>query len=137
MKFSPLPCYLVSLGPNILHILFSNLISPFRWLGHTKVLVQVRGFVCEYLVTKIRFRGEEVLTPRPTPKLENHPLSAVCDCLFNTFAATLHTGGRSSIRNLRTYNALVTGTNLSYGFEMIGVINRMWVFIMQSCLNID
>jgi len=29
--------------------------------------------------------------PRPTPKLEDHPLSAVHDCLFNIFAATLHT----------------------------------------------
>jgi hypothetical protein len=38
----------------------------------------------------IIFYGEELLAPRPTPKLEDHPLSAVCDCLFNVFAATLH-----------------------------------------------
>jgi hypothetical protein len=31
-----------------------------------------------------------LLAPRPTPKLEDHPLSAVRDCLFNIFAATLH-----------------------------------------------
>jgi hypothetical protein len=31
--------------------------------------------------------GEELLAPRPTPKLEDHPLSAVRDCIF---AATLH-----------------------------------------------
>jgi hypothetical protein len=36
------------------------------------------------------FYGEEMLAPRPTPKLQDHPLSAVCDCLFNIFAATLH-----------------------------------------------
>jgi hypothetical protein len=48
----------------------------------------------------IRFYGEESLAPRPTPKLEGHPLSAVRDGLFNTFAATLHIGDRSSIRNL-------------------------------------
>jgi hypothetical protein len=36
------------------------------------------------------FYGEELLAPRPTPKLEGHPLSAVRDCLFNVFAATLH-----------------------------------------------
>jgi len=48
------------------------------------------------------FYGEEFLAPRPTPKLEDHPLSAVGDCLFNTFAATLRIGGRSSTRNLRT-----------------------------------
>jgi hypothetical protein len=48
----------------------------------------------------IRFYGEELLAPRPTPKLEDHPLSAVRDCLFNIFAATLHIAGRSSIRKL-------------------------------------
>jgi hypothetical protein len=31
-----------------------------------------------------------LLTPRPTTKLEGHPLSAVRDCLFNIFAAVLH-----------------------------------------------
>jgi hypothetical protein len=36
------------------------------------------------------FYGEGLLAPRPTPKLENHPLLAVCDFLFNVFAATLH-----------------------------------------------
>jgi hypothetical protein len=36
------------------------------------------------------FYGEELLAPRPTPKLDDHPLSAVRDCLFNVFAATLH-----------------------------------------------
>jgi hypothetical protein len=51
-------------------------------------------------------------TPRPNPKLEDHPLSAVSDCLFNIFAATLHTGGGFSIHNLRTRHAVVTGTNL-------------------------
>jgi hypothetical protein len=38
----------------------------------------------------IIFYGEELLAPRPTPKLEDHPLPAVRDCLFNVFAATLH-----------------------------------------------
>jgi hypothetical protein len=38
----------------------------------------------------IPFYGEELLEPRPTPKLEDHPLSAVRECLFNVFAATLH-----------------------------------------------
>ena len=38
----------------------------------------------------IRFYGDELLALRPIPKLEDHPLSAVRDCLFNIFAATLH-----------------------------------------------
>jgi len=61
----------------------------------------------------MRFYDEELLTPRPTPKLEDHLLSAVRDCLFNIFAPVLHIAGRSSIRNLRTSHAVVTGTNLT------------------------
>jgi len=40
----------------------------------------------------ICFYGVELLAPSPTPKLEDHPLSAVRDFLFNIFAATLHIG---------------------------------------------
>jgi len=54
---------------------------------------------------------EGLLAPRAKPKLEDHPLSAVHDCLFNLFAATLHKGGRSSILNLRKRHAVVTGPN--------------------------
>jgi hypothetical protein len=36
------------------------------------------------------FYGEGFLARRPTHKLEDHPLSAVRDCLFSIFAATLH-----------------------------------------------
>ena len=62
----------------------------------------------------IGFYSEVLLGPRPTPKLEGHPSSAVRHCLLNIFAATLHIGGRSSIRNLRTRHAVVTGTRLSW-----------------------
>ena len=61
----------------------------------------------------IRFYGEELLAPRPTPKLEAHLLSAVRDYLFNIFAALVHIGGLSSIPNLRTRHPMVTGTHLS------------------------
>jgi hypothetical protein len=37
----------------------------------------------------VSFYGEELLAPRPTPKLEDLPLSAARDCLFKVFAATL------------------------------------------------
>jgi hypothetical protein len=58
---------------------------------------------------KNSFYGEEFLAPRPNLKLKDHPLSAVFDCLFNIFAATFHTGGRSSVRKLRTDPTVVTG----------------------------
>ena len=64
-------------------------------------------------ITKL-FYGEGLLALHPTPKLEDHPLSAVCDCLFNIFTATLYTGGCASICNLRMRHAVVTGTLLSW-----------------------
>jgi hypothetical protein len=67
----------------------ANLMSIFLCLGPLS-----KESVCSRLLVnfrnKIIFYGEELLAPRPTPKLEDHPLSAVCDCLFKIFAATLH-----------------------------------------------
>jgi hypothetical protein len=40
--------------------------------------------------SKESINGEESLVPSPTAKLEDHPLSAVCNCLFSIFEATLH-----------------------------------------------
>jgi hypothetical protein len=58
------------------------------------------------------FYGDELLAGRPNPKLEDHYFSAVHDYLFNIFATTLHTGGCSSNRNLRTRHCVVTITKL-------------------------
>ena len=60
---------------------------------------------------------EALLAPRPTPKLEDHPLLAVRECLFNLFAATLRIGGRSFIRNLRARHAVVTEPT----YHMVGI----------------
>jgi len=62
----------------------------------------------------ISFHSKEILGPLPTPKLEDHNFLAVRDCLFNIFAAILHPGRPSSICNLRTRHAMVTGTHLSW-----------------------
>jgi hypothetical protein len=43
----------------------------------------------ETLRKKLHFYGQRLLDPRPSYKLENHPLSAVRYCLFSIFAATL------------------------------------------------
>ena len=88
-----------------------NLTSIFHCSDHSKVTVQARE-KRELFVTW-QFYGEELLASRPTPKLEDLPLSAARDCLFNIHAATFHIGGRSSIYNLRTRHAVVTGTHLS------------------------
>jgi hypothetical protein len=50
------------------------------------VLIQT----CTTFRNKLVSYGEELLSPRPNPKLEEHLLSSVCDCLFNKFAAALH-----------------------------------------------
>jgi hypothetical protein len=43
----------------------------------------------EHFCNKLIFYGEELLAPCPTPKLEDHPLSAVRDCLFNILGGRL------------------------------------------------
>jgi hypothetical protein len=43
----------------------------------------------ETFCNKLHLYGAWLLAPRPTPKLEDHPLSVVRDCLFNIFADTL------------------------------------------------
>jgi len=60
----------------------------------------------------MRSYNEELLALRPTPKLEDHSLSAIRYCLLNLLAFTLHFGGRSSIRNPRTHHSLVKGSTL-------------------------
>ena len=51
--------------------------------------VRIRG-CCDRFATLLILYCDELLAPRPTPKLEDHSLSAVRCCLFNIFAATLH-----------------------------------------------
>jgi hypothetical protein len=58
------------------------------------------------------FNIEELFAPRPTAKLEDHPLSAVRDCLLNIFAATSILEAVPPSGNLSTLHAMVTGTHL-------------------------
>jgi len=103
--------------------------TPTSHLGRTKVSVHVRGLLYECFVQKIYFYGEELLAPRPNPKLEDHPLSVSRDCLFNIFAATLHIGGCSSTRNLRTRHSVVTGTHLSRTLALLWY--NVWLAIQH------
>jgi len=56
------------------------------------------------------FYDEKELGPCRTPQLEDNPLSAVYDCLFNIFAATLSIGCHSSSRKLKTRHAVAIVT---------------------------
>jgi hypothetical protein len=55
----------------------------------SKESVQVRDPLWHF-VTSLFFYGEELLDPRPTPKLEDHLLLAFRGCLYSIFAAVLH-----------------------------------------------
>ena len=78
-----------------------------------KVSVQIRGFLCEHFVTMCVFmvRSCYYLTLNPRWRTTTCRLSAID--YSKIFAATLHIGGRSSIRSPRTRQAVVTGTNLA------------------------
>ena len=71
------------------------------------------------------FYREGLLAPRPTPNLEDHPSSAVRDCLLNLFAATLLIGSRSSNRIL-TYLPFNNNNNNNNNIIII-IINWNWV----------
>jgi len=88
-----------------------HFMEPEPSLPHSKCPTGPR--LLQTFRNRIRFYAEELLAHRPNPKLEDQTLSAVSDCLFNIFAATLHIGCRSSVRNLRTRHAVVTETHLS------------------------
>jgi hypothetical protein len=105
------PVTLSLLGP---HIYRNTLFSK-------KGSVQVQGFLKWFL----KWPFLRLLTPRQTPKQEDLPWSAVRCCLFNIFAATLHIGDRSSIRNLRTRHTLVSETHLSRN-QMKYILNIFW-----------
>jgi hypothetical protein len=59
---------------------------------HTPFGVLVRWYISQrphvtFLNMEV-FYAEELAAPRPAPKLEDHPMSAIRDCLLNIFAVT-------------------------------------------------
>jgi len=83
----------------LLTFIVRNHTSPFLCIFRIKLSGQSRS-KCSCFVIKPVF----------TVRSCQHPLSVVRDYLQNIFAATLHIGGRSSIRNLRTSQAVEIGT---------------------------
>jgi len=58
--------------------------SLFRYLGGTKVSVQVRGFVCEYFVTK------SILTGRSCKHLAQPPNWSTTPCRLSATAYSIY-----------------------------------------------
>ena len=110
----------------------------FTYYGNTKrsnvmpylLKLQVRGaeklslrYKCP--VTWLSFDGKDWLATLPIPKLNDHTLSTVRDCLFDIlFTATFHTGSRSYIRNLRMRHAMVMGIHLSQICSLFTLIQK-------------
>ena len=119
---------LTSTRHSICLLLFSQIARGF---------VVVLGGPCRdvWLQTLYSYR-KGLLAPRPTPKLEDHPTSSVRDCLFNIFAATLLIEGRSSIRNLRTRHAVVTGTDYMTNDHNLQKNTKRIQFIYFFAVNI-
>jgi hypothetical protein len=70
--------------------------------------IQVRGLL--FVWKHDTFLRWGVVSTSPNPQYGGLPLLGCPRLLINIFAATLHIGGSSSIRNLRTRHAVVTGT---------------------------
>jgi hypothetical protein len=63
-----------------------------------------------------------LVSTSPNPKMEDDLFSTVHDSLLNLFAATLHFGGRSSIRNIRTRHAVVTGIHYTWRYRTYHIL---------------
>jgi hypothetical protein len=66
-------------------------LTYFRCLGRTKVSLQVRGFGCEYFVTKIHFHGEELQPFAQPPSWRTTPcrLSATAYSIYSQLPSIL------------------------------------------------
>ena len=96
----------------------SNLCVPFPLLRSYQIVSPVARHT--YLFhNKATINGEELLAPCPTPKLEDHLMSAVRDCLVSIFTAALHVEDCFSICYLRMCHAVVTGPPITV-FYILG-----------------
>ena len=66
--------------------------EPDKWSRRSRHFLErsKRAVRSPRLYCTVRSSVKAFLAPRPTPRVEEHPLSAVRDCLFSIFAATLH-----------------------------------------------
>jgi hypothetical protein len=119
MNFSSLPC---ALHARPSHPPWLNHTINIRWSVQVmKLLITQSSQVSHYLFPltskyRVTFRnnlvlcGEKLLAPRPTPKLQDHPWSAVHD-VIHSYLPCLQV--ISSIHNPRTRRVVVTGTHMT------------------------
>jgi hypothetical protein len=129
MQSSPLSCYLIPLKPKYppQQSVLENPQPTFLLLCERPSFTSIAQVVLkdhsqsEAFVTSVAwlsFYGEELLAPRPIPKMEDHPLFAAAYSIYSQLPSI--SGGRSSIRSLKTRHAVVTGTRLSRTVKVLG-----------------
>ena len=108
------PAFYGTALPNVRHLslFWARAIHPFPLL----VLYQrisPNPTHCEMFRNMLSFYSEDLLAPRPTPRLGVTPCrpSAISYSIYSQLSSM--SGDPSSIRSLRTLHAVVTGTHLT------------------------
>src|SRR5215510_12556480 len=83
-------------------------LSP-SWFDHLSFTLGGKQIMELLVVVQRRSPTQRLVSTSPNSQPGGLLLVGCPECLF---AATLHNGGRSSIRNLRMRHAVVTGTHL-------------------------
>jgi len=77
-----------------------------------------------------------VASTSPYSQAGGSPLSSLCNCLFNIFATTLHSGDRSSIRNLGAIHAVRIGTNYFVCTPKYIILKFLNLIILNSRVSV-
>ena len=85
--------------------------EPSGGVVYLRIVLSPEEASCLQVFLNMNVLEGGVFSTSPNHQAGEPPLIGCPDCLFNLFAATLHKGGRSSIGNLRTRHAVLTGTH--------------------------
>jgi hypothetical protein len=85
---------------------------------------------CRAFRNKLFLHDEDLLTPRPSPIPEDRPLSAVHDCLFHIFAATLHIWTQSPLTASRR-RAMQRWEEVTWHGKYVPEIRGLWIVALN------